>query len=63
MSDLCQLPLYYLIITNVSTNLSNIEIKTNKTNLTLIGVQPGEIYYVEISLTNARNGSIFYIEG
>ena len=45
----------YLVTHNVSSDQS--PIKTNRTNVTLYGVQPGETYVVEISIISS-NASI-----
>ena len=58
---LCHPPNHYLIRHNVSTN--SLELIINTTNVTLLGVLPGEIYYVEISLINGKQSSTFYIKG
>ena len=57
---------HYLIKHNVSTN-PNVITVVNRTNLTILGVQPGDTYFVEITpyieILGNLNSSVFYVHG
>ena len=64
LPDLCS-PEHYTIKHNVSSSTVTLE-TVKRTNLTIFGVQPGKIYYVEIIpylLGAIVNSTVFHIKG
>ena len=57
---------HYLIKHNVSTNPNMITV-VNRTNLTILGAQPGDTYFVEIApyidILGKLDSSVFYVYG